>query len=425
MSYAGRNRLRGETLPLDFALNERFGGFMKSRWILLVSLSAGALASLPVLAQAQQKTPGAELLQVQEQEARAQEEGRKQQWADTILAAREAASRRPFSSAVRASLTRRLMSVSAGSLEAFANAGGLGNIDGLVTNALGDSAADLVFTAVTPCRIVNTVATATPLAANSMRAFYVNGSTAGVFEAQGGNPGGCGIPDSATAVAMNFIAVGPTGAGDLRAFPWSAAPVLPLASVINYANVPGLNIANGEVQPVCDPAGGPCAFDLFVQADVAQTHLIIDVEGYYNRVDKSPVKSLFATSQSSATTAIAATCTNYAGGSVTITAPVAGRVIVRANTELQWNHTVGTYDQVELFIGTTATDCTAAPGFSTYPTVPASAPTGSDDYPWTNPFGVFTVTPGTKTFFLNGIRQAGSTTVNFYWSGMEAIFVPN
>ena len=46
-------------------------------------------------------------------------------------------------------------------------------------------------------------------------------------------------------------------------------------------------------------------------------------------------------------------------------------------------------------------------------------------YPWTNPFGVFTVTPGTKTFFLNGIRQAGSTTVNFYWSGMEAIFVPN
>jgi hypothetical protein len=80
---------------------------------------------------------------------------------------------------------------------------------------------------------------------------------------------------------MNFVAVGPAGPGDFRAFPWAASPTEPLASVINYSSLPGLNIANGLAQPVCNAATTTCSFDLIVKADVAQSHLIVDVVGYY------------------------------------------------------------------------------------------------------------------------------------------------
>jgi hypothetical protein len=246
------------------------------------------IAAAPeVLAQVgSSRTPDAEY-QLRE-EAAAQETARQQELVSSVIAAREAAAARKFSPALRASLMTRLSSAPASALETFANAGGLGNTNALVPNVFGAAAADLVFTPVTPCRIVNTVAIGTPLAANTSRQFYVNGNAASVFEAQGGNPGGCGIPDTATAVEMNFIAVGPAGAGDLRAFPWAASPTIPNSSVINYANVGGLNIANGLAQPVCNAATTVCSFDLIVQADVAQSHLIIDVVGYYSAPSSLP-----------------------------------------------------------------------------------------------------------------------------------------
>ena len=205
---------------------------------------------------------------------------------DSILAQRERASGRPFSPQLRGSLARKLLPSTSEQLQAFHDAGGLGDIDTLVRAAegprfLGAPAADLVFTPVSPCRIINTTLAGGIINPGVNRSFYVSGSTAGTFENQGGKAGGCGIPDTATAVEMNLVAVAPAGPGDFRAFPYSAAPTAPLASVINYSNVAGLNIANGLAQPVCNPATTTCTFDLVVQADVAPAHLVVDVVGYY------------------------------------------------------------------------------------------------------------------------------------------------
>jgi len=211
----------------------------------------------------------------------------RQELVASILAMREKASGRTFSPRLRASLARKLESTTSERLQAFRDAGGLGDIDVLARvpqepRSLGNPALDLVYTPVTPCRIVNTTVAGGIIGANTTRSLYVNGNTAGTFENQGGTTGGCGIPDTATAVMMNFVAVGPSGPGDFRAFPFSAAPTPPLASVINYSNLPGLNIANGLAQPVCNPATTTCTFDLIVQADVAASHLVVDVVGYFS-----------------------------------------------------------------------------------------------------------------------------------------------
>jgi hypothetical protein len=253
---------------------------MKSGWMSLAR-HATAIAVLAAAsnAGAQVRTGGTSDGSQFRDQAAAVDLARKQALIAEVLSARETASGRKFSPALRGSLADKMSSVPTASLEAFANAGGLGNMGALVPNALGDAAADLVFTPVTPCRIVNTVTTATPLAANVVRNFYVNGNTAAVFEAQGGKAGGCGIPDSATAVEMNFVVAGPSGAGDLKAYPFAATP--PTSSVINYAALPGLNIANGIAMPVCDASTTTCSFDLAVVAEVSGGHLIIDVVGYY------------------------------------------------------------------------------------------------------------------------------------------------
>lgn len=141
------------------------------------------------------------------------------------------------------------------------------------TNAL----VDVVFTPITPCRIINTTVSGGPITAGSTRNFVVAGTTG--FAAQGGNTIGCGIPRGpAVAAVINYVAVNPTGAGDLRVTPFGT-PV-PLASVINYAAVPGLNVANGVATKLCSP-GASCGFDITIQGDSSTTGLVADVMGYY------------------------------------------------------------------------------------------------------------------------------------------------
>lgn len=131
---------------------------------------------------------------------------------------------------------------------------------------------DLVFTAVQPCRIYDTRAGS-----------GVQGQGTGPIPAQqnrdvdvthGAAPS-CGISSQAKAVVMNFIAVGPAGPGHLQA--WPSGTTMPTASIINYANVGGLNIANGLVQPICSF----CTHDLTLRANVSATHVVIDVLGYF------------------------------------------------------------------------------------------------------------------------------------------------
>jgi hypothetical protein len=59
-----------------------------------------------------------------------------------------------------------------------------------------------------------------------------------------------------------------------------ASPI-PTASVLNYANVPNLNVANGIILPICNPLTASCANDLNVQANQASVQLVVDVVGYF------------------------------------------------------------------------------------------------------------------------------------------------
>jgi hypothetical protein len=162
-----------------------------------------------------------------------------------------------------------------------------------VTNALGAAAADLVFTPLTPCRVIDTRTAVTgQLVAGIDQSFLVR--SAGGFASQGGSATDCGIPATASAVEMNFVAVAPAGPGDLRVAAFPGA--LPNASVLNYASVPGLNIANGIAQPVCVNGAVACAKDITVHTDVSNTHLVVDVVGYF----RAPVRPTTITLSDSA-----------------------------------------------------------------------------------------------------------------------------
>ena len=82
----------------------------------------------------------------------------------------------------------------------------------------------------------------------------------------------CGIPISATAVAINLAVVLPSNDGDLRLYP--AGGTAPLASSINFR--PGIVRANNAIIRL--GAGG----QISVQCDMPSggTHFFFDVYGY-------------------------------------------------------------------------------------------------------------------------------------------------
>jgi outer membrane protein assembly factor BamB len=145
---------------------------------------------------------------------------------------------------------------------------------------LGDSQADLLYTPITPCRIIDTRLAGGPIAGGTTRDFRVTGTD---LSTQGGSATGCGIPaGAATAAVINFVAVNPAGPGDLRITPFGTP--MPTASILNYAAVPGLNIANGPTVAICDPAVAACASDFTIQADSAATQVVADVQGYFRNL---------------------------------------------------------------------------------------------------------------------------------------------
>jgi hypothetical protein len=138
--------------------------------------------------------------------------------------------------------------------------------------SLGDFAADLVYTPVTPCRIVDTRNAGGIIAANATRSFDVDNTTS--FASQGGFAGPCGIPfNVASAVSMNITVTQPAGAGFLTA--WAVGSSQPLASIINFAA--GETVANSTVVPVLPGVGN----DFNVFAGVSASHVVIDVLGYF------------------------------------------------------------------------------------------------------------------------------------------------
>ena len=139
----------------------------------------------------------------------------------------------------------------------------------------GDPIADLSYTPVTPCRIVDTRNTSAGIiGASSQRNFRVFGS-GGAISAQGGTAAGCPSPlGQPLAAHINMVAVDPTGKGNLQAFPVGAGAGAGLS--VNY-NTIDTNLANaGTVKTVT--GGGP---DITVASNFSSTHSVIDVLGYY------------------------------------------------------------------------------------------------------------------------------------------------
>lgn len=224
----------------------------------------------------------------------------------------------------------------------------------VTAQALGNAKSDLLFVPVAPCRVIDTRFGGGAIAANTQRHFEIAGTAN--FEAQGGNAGGCGIPlgattPSAAAVVINFIAVAPAGPGNLRA--WEFGQPAPLASVINYARVTGLNVANGVVVPIAGVATSDK--DMTIQADVNATHVVADVTGYFTRF---PVEQFQGNLKSTVIITQNTTLTSMSDGackelnSCTVTADSNGTVIVEAWGQFVANHTAGTLDRVAIGIET-------------------------------------------------------------------------
>jgi len=139
------------------------------------------------------------------------------------------------------------------------------------TKALGDPTADLTYTPINPCRILDTRATAAgPLAANVARTFDGYSTN---FAPQGGTASGCGIPNGVAALAMNVYAVNPTNLGFIKVWPANAAE--PAVSTVNYQT--GLvAIATGALVPV-DAASS----NRFRAKSPAVVDFVADVVGYF------------------------------------------------------------------------------------------------------------------------------------------------
>ena len=141
----------------------------------------------------------------------------------------------------------------------------------VAAKALGDATADLTYTPVNPCRILDTRSTvAGPLAPNVARTF--DGYSVN-FATQGGTGSGCGIPNGVAALAMNVYAVNPTNLGFIKVWPANAAE--PAVSTVNYQD--GIiAIATGALVPV-DAANS----NRFTAKSPATVDFIADVVGYF------------------------------------------------------------------------------------------------------------------------------------------------
>ena len=141
--------------------------------------------------------------------------------------------------------------------------------------ALGSSSSDLVYTPITPCRIVDTRnATLGAFAAESTREFNGWGTS---FATQGGSASDCNLPQSTdnAALALNLAVVFPNAEGYITAFPADKAK--PLAATLNfYARDVK---ANNTILKLSQTGTGP-HFKIY---STTATHLIADVVGYYSK----------------------------------------------------------------------------------------------------------------------------------------------
>lgn len=95
--------------------------------------------------------------------------------------------------------------------------------------------------------------------------------TGAIPAVQGGGGSNCGVPDDATGVLLNLVAIGSTAVGNLQA---SASGAAPTGGVLNFANV-GMN--NSNAVPVALSAGG--TIDIFVNTGPTNAADATDIRG--------------------------------------------------------------------------------------------------------------------------------------------------
>ena len=136
--------------------------------------------------------------------------------------------------------------------------------------ALGDLNADLTYTPVVPCRILDTRIIGGPLQPDVARIFegYVPN-----FAVQGGASSDCGIPPSVPVLALNVYAVNPANTGFIKV--WAFGTAEPAVSTVN-SQVGITAIATGTLVPV-DRLNG----NRFVAKSPTVVDFVADVVGYF------------------------------------------------------------------------------------------------------------------------------------------------
>lgn len=152
---------------------------------------------------------------------------------------------------------------------------------------LGDTTDDLVYTPVTPCRIIDTRVSSAPYtkpASNAGHSFYVTLASHTDYIAEGGSPTSCGIPSNPkpSAVAVNLTSALSTTSGYLTINP-STFP--PTTSLLNYTAT--INIANAAIVNSNTNAGD----EIFIYNGSGSTDIVVDIMGYFTPPAATPLDS--------------------------------------------------------------------------------------------------------------------------------------
>lgn len=288
----GAGALKGE---LSLQERQRLGGELARRWSVYVADTYG-LEPLPWQARLQSVAMAADAVNLQ-----------------------EALQRNTFEGAWATLKGRGGVMDDQGVLDALASA------DGEQPDALGDFERDLVYTALEPCRIVDTRVAGGPIAANSNRGFYAWGFSS--FAGQGGSDTNCGLAGQSPEVVMlSVTAVNPANAGYATVYPANSAEV-PLVANVNYTA--GAIVNNAVAAKL--GTSGLVDFRIYTWA---ASHYVVDIVGYFD-----------------APYATALSCQNVYNPTATIV-PVGGfTYVLDANiaacpagstaTSYQWDYVVG------------------------------------------------------------------------------------
>jgi hypothetical protein len=269
---------------------------------------------------------------------------------------------------------------------------------------LGQNSDDLSFTAITPCRIMDTRfgtgAFAGPRAAGSTT--NISTSIVSSIQNQGGKLGGCPeLPGDAGALAYTLTVVDYTGNAFVTVFPLTATR--PNASTINMG--PGTSpspVANSSVVLQCYL----CGDELSIYVEGASTNVIIDAIGYYN-----PAPATTCTGSRTTTLALTGTCQNYTSCTVTNPSTRSRTVACQALVTPSISHTNPTANTVNLVVAAANNTCDAFPW---------SAGTGVIDILGALPTGccynqsvasqlTFSLAAGTtQTYYLNAQQEIGT-----------------